>query len=78
MTQNLPEPWMAGAVLALVCLLCCGALRWVEEPPPQHSGRPLHDTALAEGLVVHNQAPWTSLHRGTSSWRSASVELAHD
>lgn len=47
MTQNLPEPWMAGAVLALVCLLCCGALRWVEEPPPQHSGRPLHDTALA-------------------------------
>jgi MFS family permease len=32
MAKNLPAPWMAGAVLALVCLLCSIALFFVEEP----------------------------------------------
>ena len=33
MAQSLPEPWMAGAVLALACVLCIAALLFVAEPP---------------------------------------------
>jgi MFS transporter, PAT family, beta-lactamase induction signal transducer AmpG len=33
MAQTLPEPWMAGAVLALACVLCGAALWFVPEPP---------------------------------------------
>jgi MFS transporter, PAT family, beta-lactamase induction signal transducer AmpG len=34
MAQNLPDPWMAGAVLAVACALCGAALWFVPEPPP--------------------------------------------
>jgi PAT family beta-lactamase induction signal transducer AmpG len=34
MAQNLPDPWMAGAVLAVICALCAAALWFVPEPPP--------------------------------------------
>jgi predicted MFS family arabinose efflux permease len=34
MAERLPEPWMAGAVLAIGCALCCLALPYVLEPPP--------------------------------------------
>jgi MFS transporter, PAT family, beta-lactamase induction signal transducer AmpG len=30
----LPEPWMAGAALAVACASCCWALRFVPEPLP--------------------------------------------
>lgn len=33
MAENLPAPWMAGAVLAVACALCIVALRFVPEPP---------------------------------------------
>jgi predicted MFS family arabinose efflux permease len=33
MTEHLPEPWIAGAVLGLACALCCVALAFVSEPP---------------------------------------------
>lgn len=33
MAENLPEPWMAGAVLAMACALCIVALLFVPEPP---------------------------------------------
>jgi MFS transporter, PAT family, beta-lactamase induction signal transducer AmpG len=33
MAQSLPEPWIAGAVLGVACLLCCFALMFVTEPP---------------------------------------------
>ena len=33
MAENLPEPWMAGAVLAVACALCIVALLFVPEPP---------------------------------------------
>ena len=33
MAENLPEPWMAGAVLASACALCIVALMFVAEPP---------------------------------------------
>jgi len=36
MAQRLPAPWMAGAVLAFACLLCCAALRFVPEPRSAH------------------------------------------
>ena len=32
MAQALPEPWMAGAVLAIVCVACCFALLYIREP----------------------------------------------
>jgi MFS family permease len=33
LAQALPAPWMAGAIVALVCVLCAVALRYVPEPP---------------------------------------------
>jgi PAT family beta-lactamase induction signal transducer AmpG len=33
MAQTLPDPWMAGAVLAVICALCAAALWFVPEPP---------------------------------------------
>jgi len=39
MAQALPEPWIAAAVLALVCVACCAALRFVAEPPLVHRSR---------------------------------------
>jgi len=33
MAENLPAPWMAGAVLAVTCALCIVALAFVPEPP---------------------------------------------
>ena len=45
MAQTLPDPWMAGAVLAVACALCGAALWFVPEPPPiartGHYGRML-------------------------------------
>lgn len=45
LAQNLPEPWMAGAALALACASCGAALWFVPEPPPLprtgHYGRML-------------------------------------
>lgn len=34
LAQTLPDPWMAGAVLATACALCAAALLFVPEPPP--------------------------------------------
>jgi MFS transporter, PAT family, beta-lactamase induction signal transducer AmpG len=36
LAQELPAPWMAGAALAVMCLLCCGALFFIEEPLASH------------------------------------------
>jgi MFS family permease len=36
LAQNLAAPWMAGVVLGLVCLLCCTALVFIEEPMASH------------------------------------------
>jgi MFS family permease len=33
LAQTLPDPWMAAAVIALACALCCAALWFVPEPP---------------------------------------------
>ena len=33
LAQNLPEPWMAAAAVALACALCGAALAFVPEPP---------------------------------------------
>ncbi len=45
MAQTLPDPWMAGAAVAVVCALCAAALWFVPEPPPLartgHYGRML-------------------------------------
>jgi PAT family beta-lactamase induction signal transducer AmpG len=45
LAQNQPEPWMAGAALAVACALCGAALWFVPEPPPMtrtgHYGRML-------------------------------------
>jgi MFS transporter, PAT family, beta-lactamase induction signal transducer AmpG len=36
LAQNLAAPWMAGVVLGLVCLVCCLALFFIEEPLASH------------------------------------------
>ncbi len=36
MAQHLGAPWMAGAILGAVCLLCCLALIFVTEPEASH------------------------------------------
>jgi len=36
LAQNLPAPWMAGAILGALCLLCCLALAFVPEPEASH------------------------------------------
>jgi MFS family permease len=36
MAQVLPQPWMAAAVLAVVCVACCAGLLFVAEPPLVH------------------------------------------
>ena len=45
LAQTLPEPWMAGAAVAVACALCGAALWFVPEPPPMsragHYGRRL-------------------------------------
>ena len=33
LAQNVPPPWIGSASLALLCLACCAALRFVPEPP---------------------------------------------
>jgi PAT family beta-lactamase induction signal transducer AmpG len=38
MAQSFPEPWIAGAVLGVACLLCCFALIYVTEPPAMFRG----------------------------------------
>jgi len=38
MAQSLPDPWMAGAVLAAAGLACCLALAFVAEPQAVHRG----------------------------------------
>lgn len=38
LAQHLHQPWIAGVVLSLACLLCCLALPFVPEPPPLHQG----------------------------------------
>jgi MFS family permease len=32
LTQHLPQPWMSGALLCGVCLMCCIGLRFLPEP----------------------------------------------
>jgi predicted MFS family arabinose efflux permease len=50
LAQHLAAPWMAGAVLALVCLLCCIPLFFIEEPMASHRheklGRSLLDVVI--------------------------------
>jgi len=41
LAQNLAAPWMAGAILGALCLLCCIALVWVPEPEASHYHEPL-------------------------------------
>ena len=36
LAEHLAAPWMAGVVLGLVCLLCCMALFFIEEPMASH------------------------------------------
>lgn len=44
--EVLPAHWMAGAVMAVVMLACCGALYWVP-PIERHGAPPAHEGAWA-------------------------------
>jgi PAT family beta-lactamase induction signal transducer AmpG len=60
MAQTLPDPWMAAAVIAVVCALCCAALWFVPEPPPlartEHYGRMLVEVLKDLWQVVRARA----------------------
>jgi MFS transporter, PAT family, beta-lactamase induction signal transducer AmpG len=48
--QRLPAPWMAGAVVAALCLLCCLALTQVDEPA-EHVRQPRILAGLRHAVV---------------------------
>ena len=48
MAQTFSAPWIAGAVLAIACLLCAVALRYVPEPPrTRHAGHFVRNVGAA-------------------------------
>ena len=65
MAQTLPDPWMAGAALAVACALCIAALRFVPEPPPfprtGHYGRVLLDVLRDLWQVAKTRAGFLAL-----------------
>ena len=65
MAQTLPDPWMAGAALAVACALCIAALRFVPEPPPfprtGHYGRVLIDVLRDLWQVAKTRAGFLAL-----------------
>ena len=65
MAQTLPDPWMAGAALAVACALCIAALRFVPEPPPfprtGHYGRVLLDVLRDLWHVAKTRAGFLAL-----------------
>ena len=46
LSQSLAAPWMAGAILAVLCASCAAALAWVAEPPPVARGRHYGETLV--------------------------------
>jgi len=60
LAQTLPEPWMAAAVIAVACAMCCAALWFVPEPPPLprtgHYGRMLVEVLKDLWQVVRARA----------------------
>ena len=65
MAQTLPDPWMAGAALAVACASCIAALRFVPEPPPfprtGHYGRVLIDVLRDLWQVAKTRAGFLAL-----------------
>jgi PAT family beta-lactamase induction signal transducer AmpG len=56
LAQNLAAPWMAGVVLGLVCLLCCIALLFVEEPTASHRHKNLGKSLFHVVIDLWNTA----------------------
>ena len=65
LAETLPDPWMAGAALAVACALCIGALRFLPEPPPfprtGHFGRVLIDVLKDLWNVAKSRAGFLAL-----------------
>jgi MFS family permease len=53
LAQNLPSPWMAGAILGVSCLLCTLALLFVAEPTVAH-----HASGIGRSLVAVGKDLW--------------------
>jgi MFS transporter, PAT family, beta-lactamase induction signal transducer AmpG len=56
LARVLPEPWMAGAILAVACLLCAAPLWFMSEPHSPH-----REGGLAKSLRNVGQDLWTVL-----------------
>ncbi len=56
LAQNLRAPWMAGAALGLVCLLCCVPLLFIEEPMASHRHENLGKSLLHVVIDLWNTA----------------------
>jgi MFS family permease len=65
LAQNLSAPWMAGAILAVLCAMCTVALAWVAEPPPiargHHYGKTLVEVFRDLWHVVRARAGFLAL-----------------
>jgi MFS transporter, PAT family, beta-lactamase induction signal transducer AmpG len=56
MAQHLPAPWMAGAILGLICLLCSVGLLLVPEPPAPHRQESLRRNLIGVGVDLWSVA----------------------
>ncbi len=56
LAQHLAAPWMAGALLGLLCLLCCIALLFIEEPAAAHRRENLGKSLLHVLIDLWNTA----------------------
>jgi MFS transporter, PAT family, beta-lactamase induction signal transducer AmpG len=65
LAETLPDPWMAGAALAVACALCIAALWFVPEPPPfarsGQYGRMLVDVLKDLWQVARSRAGFLAL-----------------
>ena len=65
LAETLPDPWMAGAALAVACALCIVALWFVPEPPPfarsGHYGRMMADVLKDLWQVARSRAGFLAL-----------------
>jgi predicted MFS family arabinose efflux permease len=65
LAQYLPAAWMAGAIVALLCLLCGLALTWIDEPADQlrqpRVVAGLRDVLVDTWAVARSHLGWIAL-----------------
>jgi MFS family permease len=49
LAQRLPSPWLSGAIVGGLCLVCAAALLFIEEPPHAHRAESIGKSLLGVG-----------------------------